>query len=303
MATVFVSWRDVTYEKIANAGKGGVGKVSKVLATSGIRKGVVFAVKEFSPDSPSKEDWRQNFMREVHVLRDCDHPAIVKVFDEGVLEDGRPFFVMEYLTRTLWQAMQESELAESAKVGVILQLLSALAYLSRRDPYVVHRDIKPKNISLKSETCVLGDFGLIFQNVERSQAGKTDRSIPAMAQMYRTPELVAFHKDGSDPPPASDVFQLGLVAAELFTGKNPLRHGGATKDIELEALSDIIGDLGLSVKTRLEEMLLIDTAKRRPARSLLPGWIDLYLASIRARKHPAVLQQRESEAEPTEPKG
>lgn len=206
MVTVFVSWRDVTYEKIDTAGRGGIGKVSVVLATLGMRKGVLFALKVFSPDSRAKEEWKQGFMREVHVLRDCDHPAIVKVFDEGVLEDGRPFFVMEYLPRTLWGAMQDGKLNELEKLSIIMQLLSALDYLSRRDPYVVHRDIKPKNIFLKAGTCVLGDFGLVFQDVEHTQRAGSDRSIPAMAQMYRTPELVAFHNGGPKPPPASDVF-------------------------------------------------------------------------------------------------
>ena len=61
------------------------------LATTGPNKGVLFAIKLFNPYSSEKEDWKQAFMREVHVLRDCNHPAIVKVFDEGVLGDGRPF--------------------------------------------------------------------------------------------------------------------------------------------------------------------------------------------------------------------
>ena len=283
MATVFVSWRDVTYEKMDNAGQGGIGKVSVVLATSGIRKGVLFAVKVFSPDSPAKEEWKQAFMREVHVLRDCDHPAIVKVFDEGVLEDGRPFFVMEYLPVTLWTAMQAGKLNESDKLGIVMQLLSALHYLSRRDPYVVHRDIKPKNIFLKAATCVLGDFGLIFQDVEHAQQGGSDRSIAAMAQMYRTPELVAFQNGGPKPPLASDVFQLGLVAAELFTGRNPLRHGGPATPVELDPLGDVPGSLGQSIKSRLEEMLVMDAASRLPAVRLLPRWLDLYRTSIRAK--------------------
>ena len=54
MDTVFVSWRDITYEKFDTAGKGGIGKVSVVLATSGMRKGVLFALKVFSPDSLRK---------------------------------------------------------------------------------------------------------------------------------------------------------------------------------------------------------------------------------------------------------
>jgi serine/threonine protein kinase len=88
---VFVSWRDITYASVRSAGTGGIGKVSVTLATTGPHKGILFAVKSFSPDSREKEDWKQAFMREVNVLRDCNHPAIVKVFDEGVLGDGRPF--------------------------------------------------------------------------------------------------------------------------------------------------------------------------------------------------------------------
>ena len=217
---VFVSWRDITYVPVRSAGAGGIGKVSVALATTGPNKGVLFAVKVFSPDSREKEDWKQAFMREVHVLRDCNHPAVVKVFDEGVLGNGRPFFVMEYLSGSLWEAMKEGSLDETAKVNVVMQLLSALDYLSRRDPYVVHRDIKPKNIFLKAGTCVLGDFGLVFQDVVPVATGQPQGAIPAMAQAYRTPELVAYHATGKKPPPASDVFQLGLVAYEIH-GQKP----------------------------------------------------------------------------------
>jgi serine/threonine protein kinase len=130
---VFVSWRDITYEAFRSAGAGGIGKVTVALATNGPNKGVLFAVKAFSPGSRQKEDWKQAFMREVHILRDCSHPAIVKVFDEGVLGDGRPFFVMEYLPVTLWEAMKDQTLSESDKVSIVMQLLSALDYLSRRN--------------------------------------------------------------------------------------------------------------------------------------------------------------------------
>lgn len=305
MPTVFVSWRDVTYEEIDSAGKGGIGKVSVVLATSGIRKGVLFAIKVFRADFPAKEMWKQAFMREVHVLRDSDHPAIVRVFDEGVVEDGRPFLVMEYLPHTLWGAMQRAELDELGKLSIVMHLLSALNYLSRRDPYIVHRDIKPKNVFLKAGSCVLGDFGVVFQDVEYAQQGASDRPIPAMAQRYRTPELVAFHNGGPIPPPASDVFQLGLVAAELFTGKNPLRHAGPSQPVELEPLGEVPGPLGSSLRALLEEMLVLDTAARLPASRLLPRWLDLYRTAIRrenARQRAALLQQSALPKPPEEPR-
>jgi serine/threonine protein kinase len=302
---VFVSWRDVTYEPVRSAGAGGVGKVSVALATTGPNKGVLFAIKTFSPDSPEKEDWKQAFMREVHVLRDCNHPAIVKVFDEGVLGDGRPFFVMEYLPDTLWDAMKASGLDDPAKVSIVMQLLSALDYLSRRDPYVVHRDIKPKNIFLKAGTCVLGDFGLVFQDVTPAAAGQPEGVIPAMAQMYRTPELVEYHITGKKPPPASDVFQLGLVASELFTGKNPLRHGGPKTPVQLDALPDLPGPIGATIKARLEEMIVLKTKDRMPAGLLLPLWLDLYRAVVRrqgaGRRTPVVREPAAPPGEKTSP--
>jgi serine/threonine protein kinase len=278
----FFSWRDITYQQVAVAGDGGIGKVYVALAKNGPNKGVLFAVKVFSPRSIEKEDWKQAFMREVHVLRDCSHPAIVKVIDEGILADGRPFFVMEYLPNTLWDAVKQKSLDDVAKISVIMQLLSALDYLSRRNPYVVHRDIKPTNIFLKAGTCVLGDFGLVFQDVA-SIADQPKGAIPAMAQMYRTPELVTYHNTGKKLPPASDVFQLGLVAAELFTGKNPLRHAGPKKPVELEPLDDLPGAVGGALKARVEEMLLVDTHRRESANVLLSRWIDLYHAVLRGR--------------------
>ena len=179
--------------------------------------------------------------------------------------------------------MKAGLLDETAKVSIVMQLLSALDYLSRRDPYVVHRDIKPKNIFLKAGTCVLGDFGLVFQDVALPATGDPEGAIPAMAQMYRTPELVEYQVSGKKPPPASDVFQLGLVAAELFTGKNPLRPGGPKKPVELGPLEDLLGPVGETIKARLEEMIVIDTEARLPACLLLPRWLDLYRTVIRQR--------------------
>ncbi len=289
---VFVSWRDITYEEIRRAGSGGVGNVSFALATTGPNKGVVFAVKIFSPASREKEEWKQAFMREVHVLRDCNHPAIVKIFDEGVNEDGRPFFVMESLPVTLWEALKADSLDTISRVRIVMQLLSALDYLSRRDPYIVHRDIKPKNIFLKGETCVLGDFGLVFQDVDSAANAQIQGTIPAMPQMYRTPELVDFHVTGRKPPPASDVFQLGLVAAELFTRKNPLRPGGPKTPVQLEPLTELPDPFGEIIKARLEEMLVIKTDGRQPASRLLPLWIDLHRTMVRRhdRRGPELVQ-------------
>lgn len=273
-----VSWRDVTYLKVGNTGSGGSSNVYLTLATKGPRRGVLFAVKMFR--AAAREDWRVNFMREVHVLRDCDHPAIVKVYDEGIYRDQYPFFVMEYLPNTLSKVMQTENLDDGDKLGIVMPLLSALNYLSRRDPPVVHRDIKPSNIFLKGRSCLLGDFGLILQMDESPQAAsekRQARGVPEMAKNYRTPDLVAYHNGGPKPPPSSDVFQLGLVAAELFTGTNPLLPDSPDKPLRMQPLADVPGPWAAQIKSLLGQMLILETQQRPSASALLSGWQDLFL--------------------------
>src|SRR5262249_1509462 len=150
-----------TYSKIGNLGSGGSSRTHLALATSGPNRGIAFAVKIFG--APPNRGWRNNFMREVHILRDCTHPAIMKVVDEGVYRDDFPFVVMQNLPRTLSKEMRSRKLNVKEGMNALMNLLSALNYLTRRDPPVVHRDIKPSNIFLREDDFVLGDFGLILQ--------------------------------------------------------------------------------------------------------------------------------------------
>jgi serine/threonine protein kinase len=134
-----VSWRGIRYVALEQRGEGGSAVVYRSLATNGMGRGITFAVKLFT--AAAKEGWHVNFMREVHVLRDCDHPTVMKVFDEGLYLDQYPFVVMEYLPFTLKDKMKEGDLATDDKLNYLLHLLSALNYLAHREPPVVHRDI------------------------------------------------------------------------------------------------------------------------------------------------------------------
>lgn len=274
-----MSWLGVTYANLRPIGSGGSSGVYLALARSGPRRGLLFAIKMFH--AVKRLGWRDNFMREVHVLRDCDHPSIMRVFDDGVYLDKHPFVVTEYLPQTLLKAEQNNSVTEKRKLSIVAQLLSALNYLLHRDPPAVHRDIKPSNIFLKEDSCVLGDFGLILQLdgsfARPRHAGPESKVLPEMARHYRTPELVEYHRGGTMPPPASDVFQLGLVAAELFTGHNPLSAGAPHTPVSLQAISDVDGKLGLRIKLLLGQMLTINTSERPTASRMLDQWQDLYL--------------------------
>jgi serine/threonine protein kinase len=135
-------------------------------------------------------------MREVNSSRDCQHPAIMRAIDEGLHEDRHPFVVLEYLPKTLHNVIQE-RVDFLDKLAFSLHLFSGLDYLQHRDPPLIHRDIKPKNIFVKGGSCILGDFGLIrhwTRNVDRADSTSRNRLGPEMPRNYRTPDLVEYYK-------------------------------------------------------------------------------------------------------------
>jgi serine/threonine-protein kinase len=274
------SWKETSYACVRKLGEGGASTVNLMMATSGSFKGKLFAVKFFKKiDRP---DWQLSFMKEIHFLRSCSHPAIIRVFDEGVYQDKFPFVVMEHMQGSLADRYKIGpQLSHLQKVSIVVQILSALNYLSRLDPPGVHRDIKPQNILMRGHSCVLSDFGLVFllHTTEKPKDWEMPEAIP-MARMYRTPELIPFARDGTPLPPASDVFQLGLVAAELFTGTNPLRPTGGMKEIELNPLAEISGRHAETVIALLKDMLILPTADRITAAEALDRWQKLFLNSL-----------------------
>lgn len=274
-----ISWRETRYSCVKRLGKGGASTVYAMLATSGVLKGNLFAVKFFDAQDRG-ENWHWNFMKEVHFLRSCDHPAIAKVFDEGI-HDGSPFVVMELMDGSLHDATRRGlRFDDSRKIALVVQLLSALNYLSRLDPPGVHCDIKPQNILCKGTSCVLSDFGLVkLLHADTPPATWTAPTQLPMAQGYRTPELVAYMQDGTPLPPPSDIFQLALVAAELFTGHNPLNPKGGAKRVEVNTLAPVPGRHGETISALLTDMLVRDTHDRITARDALLRWQDLLLFS------------------------
>ncbi len=183
------------YKNVQFLGSGGNAVTFLVLATSGEHQGNLFALKVFR--RLSNPERRAKFLEEISFLKRCDHPSIMRVYDEGEYSSGQntyPFVVAEYLPTTLAQVPLESiNLIE--KFSYTMQLLSALAFLQAADPPIVHRDIKPTNIFIKGRSCVLGDFGLMkrLDGTDEADRKVFKQSIgPGMPYRYRTPDLVDY---------------------------------------------------------------------------------------------------------------
>ena len=102
---------DVWYRIIQRLGAGGSAVTYLVVAKSGENKGILFALKIFR--RMSKPERRESFLREVEFLKAQEHPAIMRVFDEGLfvynvagIQSEYPFVVAEYLPRTLYHVIR-----------------------------------------------------------------------------------------------------------------------------------------------------------------------------------------------------
>lgn len=273
------------YRTLQKLGEGGTAETYLMLASSGELRGQLFAVKLFR--RLSRPEWQANFLQEVAFLKTCSHPSVMRVFDDGVFLGKHPFVVAEYLPSTLANVLRTNP-GMMAKMAYAVQLLSALEYLAQPKIAVIHRDIKPANVFIKGGSCVLGDFGLM-KRLKSQDTGDLERLKasfgPRMPRRYRTPDLVEYFKGGPVPTEKSDIFQLGIVLVEMFTGRNPQRpmKRDFTDPIETDGYK-IEGGLGPLIVDLIAPMLHSDPASRPTASDALNRWQDLFFEAAK-RSH------------------
>jgi serine/threonine protein kinase len=248
------------YKVLHFLGRGGNGTVYLVQATSGEIDGAIFALKVFH--RMSSEPRLKRFLAEIAFLRDSNHPHWMRHLDEGEFE-ARPFVVQDYMPRTL-AAEQENGGVDFGRALVFsCQLVSALNTLHSKG--VIHRDIKPRNIFIEGISSYLGDFGLIKKLVPEpdSEDLRDFKGYFCMPRFYRTPELVGYAKQECKLDLRSDIFQLGLVMTEMFTGQNVhKRPTDFLNPIELHELPQVPGKHGALIAVVLRGMLELDPERR-----------------------------------------
>jgi len=275
------SSRDETYSIIQPVGKGGNCGVFLAVCLSGENQGNLFAIKVFA--KLYDEERKSQFLQEAEFLGECDHPSIVRVFDTGEVRisgDSRsnlhPFVVMDYYPATLRESLSPRLMLPQRSIFV-LQLLSALQKLQSDSRQIVHRDIKPENIFVRGNQCALGDFGLMKVKGAELCRNKDEplkqSALPGMPYHYRTPDLVGYAKNENDVTCTSDIFQLGLVAAELFVGRNPLRKAKNVLDpVDVCLPPELAGGFGPLILDTIRTMLEEEPRNRASIEDLLDSW-------------------------------
>lgn len=170
------------------------------------------------------------FQQEQRLLARLNHPHIARLLDAGQSADGQPYFVMEAVDgRPLDEACRGQPLA--ARLRLFLQLADAVAHAHRQG--LVHRDLKPPNVLVDSESQVkLLDFGIAHALDRTPESGDGPRPL---TPGYASPEQVR----GEAVTVASDVYSLGVLLHVVVTGVRPYGRGSLTA---AEALRAVLED-------------------------------------------------------------
>ena len=172
---------------------------------------------------------RERFLREVRIVANMSHPAIVPLFDAGEAE-GQVYYVMPLVAgRSLRDRLQRDGALPQAEAARILgQVASAMAFAHARG--IVHRDIKPDNVLMSTDDqAMVSDFGiakaLSLAADDRGDA-RTTVGIAIGTPAYMAPEQVS-----ADPlmDARVDVYAFGAMAYELISGSPPFHDRSATE--------------------------------------------------------------------------
>jgi hypothetical protein len=271
------------YRIIALLGKGGMGEVYRA---DDLTLGQGVALK-FLPDAAADDEGLlERFRNEVRIARRVSHPNVCRVYDVGDV-DGQTFFTMEYVDgEDLASLLRRiGRLPEDKAVEISRQLCAGLATAHAKG--VLHRDLKPANIMLDGRgQVVITDFGLagVADNIRGNE-------IRSGTPAYMSPEQLA----GKEVSTKSDIYALGLVLYEIFTGKRAFgdKSAGpihARDDRTPSRPSSVVKDLDPIVEKIILRCLEVEPSAR-PANALavaaaLPGG-DPLAAALAAGETPS----------------
>lgn len=199
------------YQLIELIGRGGTADTYRAIDT---RLGRDVAVKLLLDRG---DEASQRVLPEARALAALNHPRIVAVYDAGSA-DGFSYVVMELMRGSTLRDLEGGSLTYRRAMTYIFDLLEALEYAHERN--VVHRDVKPSNVVTTGDAqhVKLADFGLAQRAADATPTTETGQVLGTIA--YLAPER--FLSKPADE--RGDLYSLGMVMYELFTGTMPFRN-------------------------------------------------------------------------------
>jgi len=219
------------YQVIEELGKGGMGKVYKVLDQK-IEERVALKLLNFEVSPGDKT--LERFRNELKLARKISHRHVCRMYDLGEAE-GIPYITMEYVSGEDLKSLirRIGQFTVSRAVFLAKQICEGLAEAHRLG--VVHRDLKPQNIMIDRDGNVrIMDFGIARSM--RTQ-GITDTG-----EIFGTPEYMSPESlEGKDVDQRTDIYSLGIILFEMLTGRVPF-EGDTPLNVALKQKTEIPQD-------------------------------------------------------------
>jgi TolB-like protein/tRNA A-37 threonylcarbamoyl transferase component Bud32/Tfp pilus assembly protein PilF len=207
-------WRLGNYQILEEIGRGGMGVIYRARQRHSRR---IVAVKRILTYHADSRETLVRFRREAEAAAQLDHPNILPIYEVGENEDGLPSFSMKFASGgSLLDA--GPALRNEPRRSVALMAKVARAVQHAHVQGILHRDLKPGNILLDGRgEPLVSDFGL-------AKWLDTPSDVTHTLTIFGTPGYIAPEQangSGAKITPAADVYSLGAILFNLFTGQPP----------------------------------------------------------------------------------
>src|SRR5437879_2619751 len=265
-------------------GMGGMGAVYRVNDTFEEQQ---VALKVISTISGSSDlpTAIERFRREARYARELHHRNIVPVLNFG--QDGHLLYiVMPLITGGTLKSLLKSEqpLPVLLAQRYLNDLSAAIDAVHAHPRQIVHRDIKPSNLLIHQEDgrLVLADFG-IARAMQKEQA-LTQRGWAVGTEHYVAPE-----QEHGKAEPASDIYSMGVVAYQLFTGLLPFQAVVRSRAAELPPPSKLNSAIPQAVDAVVEKAMELEPSRRYSSGRAFADALNAALASPTVAEMPTIL--------------
>jgi serine/threonine protein kinase/tetratricopeptide (TPR) repeat protein len=207
-------WRVGNYEILEEIGRGGMGVIYRARQRHSRR---IVALKRMVSYHADSRETLERFRREAEAAASLDHPNILPIYEVGQGEDGLPFFSMKYAAGGSLQKAGPALHSEPREcVRLMVKVARAVQYAHEHG--ILHRDLKPGNILLDGHgEPFVTDFGLAKWLDTRTELTRT-------LTIFGTPGYIAPEQTKAPAAkltPAADLYSLGAILFDLFTGRPP----------------------------------------------------------------------------------
>src|SRR6266513_1093896 len=207
-------WRIGNYQILEEIGRGGMGVIYRARQRHSRR---IVALKRILSYHADSQETLVRFRREAEAAARLDHPNILPIYEVGDNDDGLPSFSMKFAAGgSLHEAAPALHREPRRIVALMAKVARAVQYAHARG--ILHRDLKPANILLDGRgEPLVSDFGLAKWLDATSELTQT-------LAIFGTPGYIALEQasgSAANLTAAADVYSLGAILFELFTGRPP----------------------------------------------------------------------------------